>query len=51
MKVVIVGGCGNVGLSLGASLAILEYEVIVYDINSASVDLVNSGLNSITTVF
>ena len=43
MKVVIVGGCGHVGLPLGVSLANLECEVIAYDINAASVDLVNSG--------
>jgi len=44
MKVVIVGGCGHVGLPLGASLANLDYEVVAYDINANSVDLVNSGL-------
>ena len=43
MKVVIVGGCGHVGLPLGVSLANLDCEVIAYDINKASVDLVNNG--------
>ena len=44
MKVVIIGGCGHVGLPLGVSLANLDCEVIAYDINENSVDLVNSGL-------
>ena len=43
MKVVIVGGCGHVGLPLGVSLANLNYEVIAYDINESSVELVNRG--------
>jgi len=43
MKVVIIGGCGHVGLPLGISLANLNCEVIAYDINEDSVDLVNSG--------
>ena len=44
MRVVIVGGCGHVGLPLGVSLANLDCEVVAYDINTNSVDLVNSGL-------
>lgn len=43
MKIVIVGGCGHVGLPLGVALANLDCEVIAYDININSVDLVNSG--------
>jgi UDP-N-acetyl-D-mannosaminuronic acid dehydrogenase len=43
MKVVIVGGCGHVGLPLGVSLANLDCEVIAYDIDSVSVNLVNNG--------
>ena len=43
MKVVIVGGCGHVGLPLGVLLANLDCDVTAYDINSASVDLINSG--------
>lgn len=43
MRIVIVGGCGHVGLPLGVALANLDCEVIAYDINKNSVDLVNSG--------
>jgi len=43
MRIVIVGGCGHVGLPLGVALANLDCEVIAYDINRNSVDLVNSG--------
>ena len=43
MRIVIVGGCGHVGLPLGVSLSNLDCEVIAYDINENSVDLVNSG--------
>jgi UDP-N-acetyl-D-mannosaminuronic acid dehydrogenase len=44
MRIVIVGGCGRVGLPLGVSLANLDCEVIAYDINKNFVDLVNTGL-------
>jgi UDP-N-acetyl-D-mannosaminuronic acid dehydrogenase len=43
VKVVIVGGCGHVGLPLGVSLANLDFEVTAYDINATSVEQVNSG--------
>jgi UDP-N-acetyl-D-mannosaminuronic acid dehydrogenase len=43
MRIVIVGGCGHVGLPLGVSLANLDCEVIAYDIDKNSVDLVNTG--------
>ena len=43
MRIVIVGGCGHVGLPLGVSLSNLGCEVIAYDINENSVDLVNGG--------
>lgn len=43
MRIVIVGGCGHVGLPLGVSLSNLDCEVIAYDINENSVDLVNGG--------
>jgi UDP-N-acetyl-D-mannosaminuronic acid dehydrogenase len=43
MRIAIVGGCGHVGLPLGVSLANLDCEVIAYDINRNSVDVVNSG--------
>ncbi len=40
---VIVGGCGRVGLPLGIALASRGLTVTLYDINAASVDVVNSG--------
>jgi UDP-N-acetyl-D-mannosaminuronic acid dehydrogenase len=41
--VVIVGGCGRVGLPLGIALAARGLSVTLYDINQAAVDVVNSG--------
>jgi len=41
--VVIVGGCGHVGLPLGVALAIENLRVVVYDINSQAVEAVKSG--------
>lgn len=43
-KVCIIGGCGHVGLPLGLSLASMGFEVELYDVNQAAVDLVNSGV-------
>ena len=42
-KIVVVGGCGHVGLPLAMAFADRGCEVISYDINSQAVDLVNSG--------
>jgi UDP-N-acetyl-D-mannosaminuronic acid dehydrogenase len=41
--VVIVGGCGHVGLPLGIALADRGLSVILYDINEAVVPIVNRG--------
>ncbi|WP_290865503.1 nucleotide sugar dehydrogenase [Hamadaea sp.] len=41
--VVIVGGCGRVGLPLGVAFAARGLKVTLYDINQAAVDVVNSG--------
>lgn len=41
--VVVVGGCGRVGLPLGIALASRGRSVILYDINKAATDIVNSG--------
>src|SRR6266540_7462613 len=41
--VAIVGGCGRVGLPLGVALASRGLRVTLYDINAASVEVVNSG--------
>lgn len=38
----VIGGCGHVGLPLSAALANTGMKVFAYDINSESVDLVNS---------
>ena len=41
--VVVVGGCGHVGLPLGIALADRGLRTVVYDINEASVAMVNSA--------
>jgi UDP-N-acetyl-D-mannosaminuronic acid dehydrogenase len=41
--VVIIGGCGRVGLPLGLAMASRGLSVILCDINGAAVDAVNSG--------
>ncbi len=43
LDVVIVGGCGHVGLPLALSLADCGYSVGIDDIDAAKVDLVKSG--------
>lgn len=42
-NVVVVGGCGHVGLPLAMALADRGIHTVSYDINQAAVDLVNSG--------
>jgi len=42
MRIVIVGGCGHVGLPLAVSLADCGAQVTAFDINKTAVDLVNS---------
>ena len=44
MKIVIVGGCGHVGLPLSVALANANHTVVAYDINSSSVEQVNQGI-------
>ena len=41
--VVVIGGCGRVGLPLGIALAARGLQVTLYDINAAAVDVVNAG--------
>jgi UDP-N-acetyl-D-mannosaminuronic acid dehydrogenase len=41
--VCIVGGCGHVGLPLGISLAQADKKVILYDINTASIETISKG--------
>jgi UDP-N-acetyl-D-mannosaminuronic acid dehydrogenase len=42
--VVIIGGCGRVGLPLGIAFASRGRSVVLYDINAAAVATVNSGV-------
>ena len=42
--VVVVGGCGHVGLPLAISLAAKNLKVVAFDINREAVDIVNSGM-------
>jgi UDP-N-acetyl-D-mannosaminuronate dehydrogenase len=41
--VVVIGGCGHVGLPLAIVMADRGQKVIAYDINHDTVDLVNRG--------
>jgi len=43
MKIVVVGGCGHVGLPLAVSLAATGAEVRAFDINPSAVAAVNGG--------
>src|SRR5215213_2764993 len=43
VDVCVVGGCGRVGLPLGIALAARGLSVVLYDIDTAAVDLVNAG--------
>ena len=42
-SVVVVGGCGRVGLPLGLALADAGRDVTLYDINKAAIELVGGG--------
>ena len=42
-SVVVVGGCGRVGLPLGLALADAGRDVTLYDINTAAIELVGGG--------
>ncbi|HKU19061.1 MAG TPA: nucleotide sugar dehydrogenase [Candidatus Saccharimonadales bacterium] len=41
--VCIIGGCGHVGLPFGMALADQGKQVVLYDINQASIDKINAG--------
>ncbi|MGA7987643.1 MAG: nucleotide sugar dehydrogenase [Candidatus Dormiibacterota bacterium] len=41
--VVVVGGCGHVGLPLGLAFAAAGMSVVLYDTSATAVDLVNAG--------
>ena len=43
-SVVIVGGCGHVGLPLGLAFASRGVSVVLYDLNQLAVDSVNAGI-------
>ena len=42
-KIVVIGGCGHVGLPLAMAFADRGCSVVSYDINPEAVKLVNSG--------
>jgi UDP-N-acetyl-D-mannosaminuronic acid dehydrogenase len=42
-RVAIVGGCGHVGLPLGLAFASRGVDVVLYDVNQHSVELINQG--------
>ncbi len=42
-KIVIVGGCGHIGLPLAVSLANVGYEVVVYDLNLSAIEIAKRG--------
>ncbi len=44
MRLVVVGGCGHVGLPLGIALADRGVQVSAYDVNESAVALVNKGI-------
>lgn len=44
MRIVVVGGCGHVGLPLAVSLAVSGANVTAFDINPEAVDNVNRGV-------
>ena len=44
VDVCVVGGCGRVGLPLGIALAARGRSVVLYDIDAAAVERVNSGV-------
>ena len=43
-KVVIIGGCGHVGLPLGVKFALAGQQTVLLDINQDAVDCVNKGV-------
>ncbi len=43
MEIVVVGGCGHVGLPLGLAFASRGLNTRLYDVNTAAVEMVNSG--------
>lgn len=43
MKIVVVGGCGHVGLPLSVALANTSHSVVAFDISESAVQSVHSG--------
>jgi UDP-N-acetyl-D-mannosaminuronic acid dehydrogenase len=43
MRVVVVGGCGHVGLPLSVALAVNGHQVVAFDISETAVEQVNNG--------
>lgn len=42
-KIVIIGGCGHVGLPLGVKFALAGANTVLVDINQQTVDAINQG--------
>lgn len=42
-KIVIIGGCGHVGIPLGLALASKEFDVTLLDKNQVNIDMINAG--------
>ena len=42
-KIIIVGGCGHIGLPLAVSLANAGYIIVVYDLNEAAIAIAKNG--------
>ena len=42
-KIVVVGGCGHIGLPLAVSLANAGFEVVAYDKNNDSINIAKTG--------
>ena len=43
MRIVVVGGCGHVGLPLSVALAVNGHRVVAFDISKTAVEQVNKG--------
>jgi UDP-N-acetyl-D-mannosaminuronic acid dehydrogenase len=42
-KIIVVGGCGHIGLPLSVALANAGFNVVAYDINQKNVDYALTG--------
>ena len=42
-KIVIIGGCGHVGIPLGLALASKNFDVTLIDKNDSAINIINNG--------